>query len=341
MSQRPEGDPPVWKDDFIKCLDSASERDVQFHKAILIKEENLPRHIYKYRRCTKCAFENLREGSVYMAPTTAYNDPFDSALTLSFSQLNRKAVVRNIDAAPYFAKVRDLLSKEDIEKVKQSDEPFETLATILLARDKNIPADKLPELVRALGDAAGHISRPMIEAGRKVVQQRTVLCSFSEVPDSIIMWGHYADSHGGFCVEYDLTRVSAAEEYVRRFLWPVIYSEKLFDATKYLEAAMEDFSAFNVSFPLIAALYKSPEWAYEKEWRLLFPGGVVGPGNRPMPPPSRVLLGAKISEDNKKTVAEICGRKGIPVHQMNLAVNAFKLGVRDDQPTLLGTNRAL
>jgi hypothetical protein len=86
-------------------------------------------------------------------------------------------------------------------------------------------------------------------------------------------------------------------------------------------------SAFNISFPLIASLYKSPEWSYEKEWRLLFPGGIADPGNYRMVRPSRVLLGAKISDDNKKALLEICGSKGIPVSQMNLAVNAFKLEV--------------
>ena len=53
-------------------------------------------------------------------------------------------------------------------------------------------------------------------------------------------------------------------------LFPVVYSPNLFDITKYILAAIESPTSFNNLFGILAALHKSLEWEYEKEWRLLF-----------------------------------------------------------------------
>jgi len=55
----------------------------------------------------------------------------------------------------------------------------------------------------------------------------------------------------------------------------VIYREEMFDATPYYLAAKEDLTSFNNLHPMLQALYKAPEWAYEQEWRLVFSGGII------------------------------------------------------------------
>jgi Protein of unknown function (DUF2971) len=314
----------MWKDDFIACLNRASAGEVQIHKAMMIKNAHLPRFIYKYRACNANALGNLETDTVRLNPTTEYNDPFDSAITLSFRELSASTFVLNIDTAPYADRLRALLSDAQIAEVKANAQPLETLVRIVLENEKNIPADKIPDFIKALVSADEHVGRPMLEGARKIIQERTVLCSFSEVPNSIIMWGHYADCHRGLCIEYDINGFEP-DDPRRQFMWPVIYSNDLFDATKYIQAAMSNITSFNNLFPTVAALYKSPEWSYEKEWRLLFPGGVTNPGNYGMPRPSGVFLGAKMPDGDKAEVLAICRGKGIACHQAELATGTFKL----------------
>ena len=44
----------------------------------------------------------------------------------------------------------------------------------------------------------------LINALAKMLQQSIRIACFSEVHDSPIMWGHYADSGKGFCVKYKI-----------------------------------------------------------------------------------------------------------------------------------------
>jgi hypothetical protein len=90
-----------------------------------------------------------------------------------------------------------------------------------------------------------------------------VLC-LSEVPDSLLMWSHYASSHTGFILEFNAhhdwfheRRSPDEQEYgnLRR----VLYREARPSGS--LHTLHEDELFF----------VKSGHWAYEREWRMLRP----------------------------------------------------------------------
>lgn len=55
-------------------------------------------------------------------------------------------------------------------------------------------------------------------------------------------------------------------------------------------------------------LTKAQDWAYEKEWRIVDVDG-VGTQKYPSEALSGVILGCKMSPDNKKQVKEWCGAR--------------------------------
>jgi len=79
--------------------------------------------------------------------------------------------------------------------------------------------------------------------------QYRIYC-LSEKPDVPLMWGHYAGSHAGICLEFDARcRPFAAAEKV-----------------KYVSA----YPAFDVLRGSYESLFtKSAAWSYEAEWRLI------------------------------------------------------------------------
>ncbi len=84
---------------------------------------------------------------------------------------------------------------------------------------------------------------------------------FSETPCSNLMWGHYADKHKGFCLEYDVEKLTKELP----LLLPVVYTENPFDASDIL-----DMRGIDDKFAVICpALFKSKDWSYEKEWRMI------------------------------------------------------------------------
>ena len=99
---------------------------------------------------------------------------------------------------------------------------------------------------------------PSIDASLN--QNVGVMC-LSEVPDSLLMWGHYTEDHRGFVVGFDSDhtffskRRSEQDEF--GFLRRVNYQHER------PRVVLSDTSSpvwFNT---------KSDQWAYEKEWRML------------------------------------------------------------------------
>lgn len=56
----------------------------------------------------------------------------------------------------------------------------------------------------------------------------TRVASFTEVSDSILMWGHYSDAHKGFCIEYDFSR---GDEIYIKYIFPIIYSNQKYNVS--------------------------------------------------------------------------------------------------------------
>lgn len=138
---------------------------------------------------------------------------------------------------------------------------YERIATAL-AKARGWPDDFLQtglRLMRQNTIGAEFNSLEFVEKFRQDVR----VCAFASDPLSILMWGHYAENHTGFCVEYQ-----TSIEYFSRNLFPVIYSDELFDATNEVVCGIN-------GDPIIqhalweAALTKYQDWSYEREWRFI------------------------------------------------------------------------
>lgn len=83
-------------------------------------------------------------------------------------------------------------------------------------------------------------------------QSSTFVLSFSQLHNSLPMWGYYASDHRGFCVGYKLKTL------IEQFnCFPVIYSD--------------DLPSTNVDedYYMEIALTKNTQWSHEKEWRIV------------------------------------------------------------------------
>jgi hypothetical protein len=107
------------------------------------------------------------------------------------------------------------------------------------------------------------------------------------------MWSHYADSHRGFCVEYDF-----AEADISVLPFPVVYSN-IRPQVPWGEALTRspENTAKAASNLMIGLLTKDKCWEYENEWRFLMVAS-ASPSLK-MPKISRIYLGALIDDKNR------------------------------------------
>lgn len=107
-----------------------------------------------------------------------------------------------------------------------------------------------------------------------------MLC-FSEVWDSLLMWGHYARGHRGVCLKLAVNRDLLPSE--GDLLEPVRYS------THYPETRIGDIEESWKPY----LLTKSVEWLYEKEWRYIASYFENDPGVEGRDMPAALQAGTK------------------------------------------------
>ena len=157
----------------------------------------------------------------------------------------------------------------------------------------------------------------------KVVQRLSTVVCFSERVDSILMWSHYADNHKGFALGYDL-RPCLLPNSDNLGLFPVMYSEKRYDASELLYwflCSLMKIPAHNQDMmsSIKLLLYKSSDWAYEQEWRLInsTPKDLFNGRAEPvMIRPNSIYYGCRIPHDKYTRLHEIAVEKGLEEHYM-------------------------
>ena len=309
----------MWKRDFVNCLEGSTLGHPRIEEALAIKQEHLPRHIYKYRRDCRNSRNNLTTDTVWLSSPESYNDPYDCLFTLSDDHVLTALKNALVDDFVRTNKLQDVVSREQIESAKKSQDPLKTIAERIpglrsSAKSGNRSSTVTPQL---LNDAVSFLRN---------LRKLTKVCSFSEINNSLLMWSHYADNHKGVCLEYDLDGLKP-DHLFRKCLYPVLYSSQLYDLTPFaVKLFAPDRQDFNHIHPLLAVLHKFDGWEYEQEWRVVsITEAVTEDDNRRVPTPSRIFLGSKMEPTKSRELSAICQQKKIAVYQMRLADDRFEL----------------
>ena len=293
--------------------------DIDIEGAYNLKNQHLPKQIFKYRKVDINSLKNLEEDTVWLADPTNLNDPYDCAHTIDFPRIWQNPAFIN-----KFIQERgdDLnLSVDQKQSLAINSDPISFLMESDLL---GVPPEKRETDRDSFLSDIKKRNEDLAVFSSKTFARNFKLCSFSERNDSIVMWAHYASDHKGFCIEYDLEKIPCTD-YRRRLLYPVIYSEQIFDATELFMKEKED-KILNILRWHLAALVKSRYWDYEKEWRLVFPHEECDSERTyVMGKPKMVYFGKDIPLDDEDQLTEICQRRKIPYAKMKPHHSMFKM----------------
>ena len=167
------------------------------------------------------------------------------------------------------------------------------------------------------------------------LQENIVTYCLSEFPNIDAMWGTYADSSRGFCIEYTIpfNLQNPFSLLYRTNLYPIYYGNKemikLFDVLKKSTFSekkdingilVEDYRKMFVS-----AYTKHESWSPQKEWRITLPAMFEENNKQNFPYITSIILGERMTDDNKKRIMDICKRKNIPVYQRKFNISHSKI----------------
>lgn len=261
---------------------------------------NLPIHIYKY-----VSWDNdfhrrmIYENEIFFASAERLNDPSDSAVPLRYDLGTDEQIYERYK---YYVKLdHPHLTKSEIERVALNEMKINDI--------KN--SNKLNGL---------------LDKQRQLVKDKYGIFSMTTENNSILMWSHYSNSHKGICVRFNTKNFLnfIRNDCVKKRLlivWAKVDYEINYPLINPFELDTDDI----ILKPL---LIKSEKWKYENEIRFVlfdYSNKVI---NIPDDIIDQIILGCKISPEDKDSIIEVAQKKKLELSQSILRKNSFDLEFR-------------
>lgn len=307
----------------------------------------MPSKLFRYRNCSEMQFDAFNNDLVYAVNAQKFNDPYDCLIRYDkqyiYDSINKGA------SKEWLKHLKDRLKRGEPLPEFIASQCGKERAIILIEAIKNITDEELENnnLIFGMNKEKffEHIDKYIFCEAEAFCRKSTFIACFSETVKSITMWSHYANSHKGFALEYNLKNMRIkcdncdkniiCKDRIIHNLYPIIYNNKRYDGTYFVDCflgrSMGLFSKLDdAMFNNKSALYKSNQWSYEKEWRLfLDKANSYGlPYLCAQIRPTAIYYGKDISPINKKILSDIAKEKEIKEYQMYIDVQSEKYSMK-------------
>jgi hypothetical protein len=249
--------------------------------------------LYRYYSASK-GIAAITHSRLCLTPPEFFNDPFEFA-PASARDLTDQEIAAHIKTRHHRDIVRQALTElgeySGTKRVfpKWLVTNFDTLFPILKNRFRG---------------AAAEIESTFT----KIVSRHFVVCCFSGSPDNLLMWSHYAESHGGMVVAYEIN----AKLFPNGTFAQVTYSADRVTVEPLFFAATAPYDKSIMR----TMLTKSIDWEYEHEYRVVLPikdciseqhpNGTYYYLDLLLSSTSEVIVGARCSDATIAAVREAC-----------------------------------
>lgn len=321
-------------------LDNTSEEEFA-----VFRMNHMPKKLYKYfpdssttqdGKEKNYSREALVNNTVYLQTPEKFDDPYDSSIVVDEMEFQRQRLLHYLDickiehdsladnstlmfqlAQGIYSRSLEGTTYEKLYSIspdlEEADKLQRTLFAYKLAERLNQYQNDIDAWQHALYDT---IHDEYLSIQNTLVKHFRVSC-FATSPYSMLMWAHYANSHKGFCIEYEVPEDGNENNLIYQ-LYPVIYSSR---RTSVLEECLQNIDTTQTSRDTLwkihkyGLLSKDIIWQYQNEWRLIGYDKMMevdGSYNCKFFKISKVYLGNKMDAATRKELISICKEKGIP-----------------------------
>lgn len=311
-------------------------------------DSHLPSRLFRYRSCSETNIDAFNGDKLYAITPDRFNDPYDSLFRYDKERLRELTLL--CTTKENIVSIRNYLqSGGDFPKVIHTILPQELLdnfrTNLLNVDDEAI--DAIERNIEPVKEFLSNSIDKLTDEAVKTVKQLANIACFSETIRSVTMWSHYADSHKGFALEYDTSNfklkcqscdnIKQCNQAAVCNIYPVVYDGQRYDATDYLAWFIAKGLGVPIKNPDTFAaskclLYKSPQWSYEREWRLIVNRLNDFQNKTPVciynMRPKAIYYGMDISSINKKLLHMIAKEKGIAEYQMDIEAKSFNYSMK-------------
>ena len=286
--------------------------------------EMLPKRLYKYRSCKEEHISAFEKDELWLSTSDLFNDPFDTLIQYDEDKIRSafdcillpdifNAMLSHIAAGGKIAEpLNHLVDPAEIEKMR-----VEAVKALSLKK-KIMPSEE--QMIKLIIQIEAYLTLLP-----KIAQRLSTVVCFSEKIDSVLMWSHYSYNHTGFALGYDLNPLLLPNDK-NVGLYTVVYSGKRYNAEEFLLYLLGSLMQLPIKetdkmSPIKLLLYKSLEWQYEQEWRIIKSDTsklLKGHSEAIIFEPNSIYYGCHISNENYQRLHEIALRKNLEEHFMKL-----------------------
>ena len=266
--------------------------------------------LYRYRTFKKNWKEEAFDGIVEPSSPLYFNDPYEC--DFCFQEDISDEIHERKDYVEMVKKYIPL-RKEEQDRILYADDLERALRMVFWAHGKSIQ-----------GSVKAFLRNDMSEMTNELRDAVRVVC-LSETYDSMLMWGHYAMNHTGYCIEYEFEK----DDICYSNLHPVEYTKDRYTISK------NDIIDGKSDMVYKITCRKAEAWSYEKEWRIVTENYSRTRSLEVDPKTRYVLdlkenikafyLGAKINEKEKSEIIQFAKKNNRIVYQMILSANTYEL----------------
>jgi hypothetical protein len=239
--------------------------------------------MFKYSPINSYALRNIQQNQIFFNNPLNFNDPFDTFHPANIKELSNENFIeqfcnsskRNYDKRDLLGILNNSISRQDFYNFcdEHIDYIFDFNEENKIFKDKNDFLEKLNNIenseINFVENVRVFFSTIKLRIQTKIQEtlhnirkesfSKIGVSCFSKNNLNLLMWSHYADSHQGFCLEFDsnLEPFSKAFEVTYKSEVPQINSDLLMTEKIGLESLQKLLS------------FKSIDWEHEEELRLI------------------------------------------------------------------------
>jgi len=259
---------------------------------------DLLKTFYKYRKWDdKYHKRALTNDVIFFSSARRFNDPFDCTIPVRYDLLTGSQI--HGIYAYHIIRMNPGISEDEVRRQARE------------WTDKNLLRD--PEFIK------DYLSESKYnEFG---------IFTLTPHKDNLLMWSHYSDSHNGFCIGYDTSRLDGFLKGLSESDNLVIPGYEVDYCSEYPKLLPGELS--DEDWVIKQLTTKSNAWAYEEEYRFIIFNKTDFQLSLPSGTISEVILGCKMSDDYKAEIIEVLGEKSykIDLYQTKMSMHSFSLDI--------------
>lgn len=175
-------------------------------------------------------------------------------------------------------------------------------------------------LIKLFGKGKSEVYSELEKALHNVFEVRKKgigIYSLSKTYKDELLWAHYANSHKGFCIEYDLDILSNSYKSFETYSFPVMYKKS---PPEYGVRDINNTKTEQVVKKL--AGFKSKRWEYEQEYRIVT--GFFGEHPYDHKCLKSIYFGLKMDESKKRLMMQKLKGRNIQFYQIIQKYNSYE-----------------